>query len=112
MTILNVGSKMTNRFRHGDIVCLTGTVRHDQNFDDNFIFVSIEGHHSALMIGATDVTLIAPRIDAGERVRWTNGAEGRVLASDADQIWVKLDNGKYMIWPATEVRVVAETDPV
>jgi len=98
---------MTNRFRHGDIVCLTGTVRHDQNFDDKLIFVSIDGYHSPLMIGASEVTLIAPRIDAGERVRWPDGAEGRVLATDGDQIWVKLDDGQYDIWPALEVKVVA-----
>jgi len=99
---------MNTPFRHGDIVCVTGTVRHNQNFDDNFIFVTIDGHHSPLMIGANYVTLIAPRMDAGERVRWTNNAEGVVLATHSDQVWVKLDDGSYVVWPALEVKVVAE----
>jgi hypothetical protein len=98
---------MTHIYRTGDLVGLTGKVRHNHRHDeDSFVFVDVAGHHSALMINPENLTLIAPRIDAGERVRWTNGNEGTVLASDADKLWVKLDDGSYVIWPAKEVTVL------
>ncbi len=109
---------MTALFRTGDIVGLTGKVRHDCRPDEDSgrVFVDIDGHHSALWLKLDQVTLIAPRIDVGERVRWTNGNEGKVLASDVDKLWVKLDDGSYVIWPAKEVAVLvqkaADPDPV
>lgn len=107
---------MTALLRTGDIVGLTGKVRHNQNDDDDFVFVDVDGHHTALMLKPEKISLIAPRIDIGERVRWTNGNEGKVLASDVDKLWVKLDDGSYVIWPAKEVMVItaqaAGPDPV
>lgn len=99
---------MTALLRTGDIVGLTGKVRHDCRPDEDSgrVFVDVEGHHSALWLKLEYVTLIAPRIDVGERVRWTNGNEGKVLASDVDKLWVKLDDGSYVIWPAKEVTVI------
>jgi len=99
---------MTALLREGDIVGLTGKVRHDCRPDEDSgrVFVDIDGHHSALWLKLEQVTLIAPRIDVGERVRWTNGSEGKVLASDVDKLWVKLADGSYVIWPAKEVTVV------
>ena len=99
---------MTALLREGDLVGLTGKVRHDCRPDDDSgrVFVEVEGHHSALWLKLEHVTLIAPRIDVGERVRWENGNEGRVLASDVDKLWVKLDDGTYLIWPAKEVTIV------
>lgn len=99
---------MTALLREGDLVGLTGKVRHDCRPDDDSgrVFVEVEGHHSALWLKLEHVTLIAPRIDVGERVRWANGNEGRVLASDVDKLWVKLDDGTYLIWPAKEVTIV------
>lgn len=101
---------MTALFRTGDIVGLTGKVRHNQKSDDGFVFVDVSGHHTALMIAPDTLTLIAPRIDVGERVRWTNGNVGSVLASDVDKLWVKLDDGSYVIWPAKEV-AIADPEP-
>lgn len=109
---------MTALLREGDLVGLTGKVRHDCRPDDDSgrVFVEVEGHHSALWLKYEHVTLIAPRIDVGERVRWTNGSEGKVLARDVDKLWVKLDDGSYVIWPAKEVTVIApqaaDPDPV
>lgn len=109
---------MTALLRTGDIVGLTGKVRHDcrRDEDSGRVFVDIDGHHSALWLKLEQVTLIAPRIDIGEHVRWTNGNEGRVLASDSDKLWVKLDDGSYVIWPVKEVTVLAQKaadlDPV
>ena len=107
---------MTALFRTGDIVGLTGKVRHNQNDDDDFVFVDVDGHHAALMLKPEKVSLIAPRIDVGERVCWTNGAEGVVIASHADKLWVMQDDGTYLIWPAKEVTVLvqkaADPDPV
>lgn len=109
---------MSALLREGDLVGLTGKVRHDCRPDDDSgrVFVEVEGHHSALWLKYEHVTLIAPRIDVGERVRWTNGSEGKVLASDVGNLWVKLDDGSYVIWPAKEVAVLvtkaADPDPV
>jgi hypothetical protein len=109
---------MTALLRTGDVVGLTGKVRHDCRPDEDSgrVFVDVEGHHSALWVKLEHVTLIAPRIDVGERVRWTNGAEAKVIASDADKLWVKADDGTYLIWPAKEVTVLvqkaADPDPV
>ena len=105
---------MAYPFRKGDVVALTATVRHDYRPDDDaFVFVDVAGHHAALMLKADTMTLIAPRIDVGERVRWTNGNEATVLASDSDKLWVKADDGTYLIWPAKEVKiVVAVAGPV
>lgn len=109
---------MTALLREGDLVGLTGKVRHDCRPDEDSgrVFVDVEGHHSALWLELKHVTLIAPRIDVGERVRWTSGNEGKVLASDVDKLWVKLDDGSYVIWPAKEVSVItaqaADPDPV
>lgn len=100
---------MTYQFRKGDTVALTAKVRHDYRPDDDaFVFVDVVGHHAALMLKPDDMTLIAPRIDVGERVRWSNGNEATVLASDASMIWVKCDDGTYLVWPAKEVTIVPE----
>lgn len=107
-------------FREGDLVGLTGKVKYDfrpeADADLNRVFVDVEGYHTTVLVKPEAVSLIAPRIDVGERVLWTNGNEGRVLASDADKLWVKLDDGSYMIWPAKEVTVLvqkaADPDPV
>lgn len=98
------------KYRKGDLVGLTGKVRHNEEEGEDFIFVDVDGHHTALMIKPENLTLIAPRIDVGERVRWTNGHEGTVLASDVDKLWVKLDDGSYVIWPAKEVSVAPPVD--
>lgn len=103
--------------RKGDIVSVNGKVRHDHRpGEEDFIFVDVDGHHTVLMLKPEAITLIAPRIDVGERVRWSNGNEGRVLASDSDKLWVKLDDGSYVIWPAKEVTVLVQRavdpDPV
>lgn len=105
-------------FRTGDIVALTGKVRHDcrPSEDSGRVFVDIDGHHSALWLKLEQVTLIAPRIDVGERVGWTNGATGEVKAADGDKLWVLSDEGNYVTWPAKEVVVLAKSaadpDPV
>jgi len=99
---------MTALFRTGDIVGLTGKVRHDcrPDGDSGRVFVDIDGHHSALWLKLEQVTLIAPRIDVGERVRWTNSTTGVVKAADGDKLWVLSDAGHYVTWPAKEVAVV------
>ena len=106
----------TPLLRTGDIIGLTGKVRHNQNNDDDFVFIDIDGHHTALMLKSEKITLIAPRIDVGERVRWTNGSEGVVKAADGDKLWVLADTGQYVTWPAKEVTVLAthaaDPDPV
>lgn len=111
---------MTALLREGDIVGLTGKVKYDfhpeADADLNRVFVDVEGYHTTVLVKPEAVSLIAPRIDVGERVRWTNGNEGKVLASDVDKLWVKLDDGSYVIWPAKEVTVLAQKaadlDPV
>lgn len=99
---------MTALYRTGDIVGLTGKVRHDCRPDEDSgrVFVDIDGHHSALWLKLEQVTLIAPRIDVGERVRWTNGTTGFVKAADGDKLWVLSDAGHYVTWPSNEVTVV------
>jgi hypothetical protein len=100
------------KFRKGDTVALTATVRHDYRPDDDaFVFVDVASHHTALMLKADTMTLIAPRIDVGERVRWTNGNEATVLASDSDKLWVKADDGTYLVWPAKEVTIIPPVEP-
>lgn len=109
---------MTALLRTGDIVGLTGKVRHDCRPDEDSgrVFVDIDGHHSALWLKLDQVTLIAPRIDIGERVRWTNSTTGIVKAADGDKLWVLADTGQYVTWPAKEVTILvtqaADPDPV
>lgn len=102
---------MTALLREGDLVGLTGKVRHDCRPDDDSgrVFVEVEGHHSALWLKYEHVTLIAPRIDVGERVRWTNDTTGIVKAADGDKLWVFADTGQYVTWPAKEVAIVPPT---
>lgn len=109
---------MTPRLREGDLVGITGKVRHDCRPDDDSgrVFVEVDGHHSALWLKLDQITLIAPRIDVGERVRWTNDTTGVVKAADGDKLWVLSDAGQYVTWPAKEVTVLAQKaadpDPV
>lgn len=108
---------MSRPYRKGDVVSVIGTIRHDYRpGEDNSVFIDVDGHYGALLVSPEQVMLLAPRIDVGEHVRWTNGNEGRVLASDSDKLWVKLDDGSYVIWPVKEVTVLAQKaadlDPV
>lgn len=93
-------------FRQGDIVSVTGKIRHTYNEDEKTVFIDLDGYHSPIMLSVDRVTLIAPRIDVGERVRWTNNVVGEVKASDGDKLWVLTGVGQYVTWPAKDVTIL------
>ena len=96
---------MTHNYRKGDKVSLLATVRYDQN-GDGYVHLEIDGHHSGAVLRPELLTLVAPRIDPGERVRWTNGFTGEAIASHNGSLWVLTEDGRYVVWPATEVTIV------
>lgn len=96
---------MTHIFRKGDVVSVTGTIKYDQD-EEAGVFIDLDGYYSTIMLSPDRVTLLAPRIDVGERVRGKNFLEATVLARDVDKLWAKLDDGNYVIWTANEVTIV------
>ncbi|MCO5085109.1 MAG: hypothetical protein M9939_26465 [Mesorhizobium sp.] len=98
-------------FRKGDRVSVMGTVRHDQRGDAQ-VFLDIDGYYSPVSVGAEEVTLVYPRLDPGDRVRWTNGVVAQVIAAADGFLWVKSDKGERWTWPATEVSFVVPAPPI
>lgn len=104
---------MAHRFRKGDIVSITGKIRHDHSPGEGFVMIDLDGYYQHISVAQETVTLIAPRIDPGEIVRWTNGKQGKVLASEGEKLWVKidapddLDDRSYVTWPVKEVVITS-----
>lgn len=102
---------MTCLFRQGDTVSLSGKITYDQHDDDNSVFINLDGYHSTVMVNASLASLVSPKIDTGDRVRWRNGKFGSAIACDAGSVWVRLDDGSSVIWPVNEVDVTPKAKP-
>lgn len=105
---------MTTKFRRGDRVSLIGKVLFDGKDGEDGVFVDIDGYYATVLIKRDGLTLVAPRIDAGDFVRVRDGFTamgevGQVIGADGAWIWVRADGHKApQVWAANAVEVLAD----
>lgn len=104
---------MTRPFREGDIVAVTGTVIYDQEGAASEIAINLDGRYSSVSVKPESVSLIRPFFKPGELVVYDNGVEtagpvGIVKATNDDDVWVQLADGKMQTWPANFTRLCDE----
>lgn len=98
------------KYRKGDLVSVTGRVRHDFREDSEYVHIDIDGAiGSAAVLDPEKVHLVAPHIDPGREVE-LNGRPGVVVASSGKFLWVQVDDGKYDTWIAKAVRVKGDEE--
>lgn len=95
------------KFRRGDIVSVKGKVKFDQTSDDDTIHIEVG--YTPVYLKPEAVTLIHPTFNIGDPVRHACGATGSVKSIDADQVWIRLNDGGYATYAAADLRFVEET---
>ncbi|MER8616030.1 hypothetical protein NKG99_04115 [Mesorhizobium sp. M1409] len=62
---------------------------------------------SGAMIGASEVTMVAPHFDIGDPVIHQSGATGYIRATRALLAWVELDDMTgFATWPASDLSLI------
>lgn len=107
---------MTRLFRQGDIVSVNFVVSRDQEPQHSLVpaYPAEWDSRPLFYFKPGDLTLVAPKIEVGNRVRCRLQA-GVVLAVDGPFVWVKRDDGdyvgsRYTTWLARECEVLSTTE--
>lgn len=90
-------------FRKGDVVNVRTTVRHSSDIvGDGYVSIDIGYHGTTVSI--SQVELVVPHFDLGDRVELDRGEEfGRVRGVTADHVWVERDDGEFATYLARDL---------
>lgn len=83
-------------FRKGDQVSICGVVKHDQDGDEENIFVDIVGSYETLWMKPENVKLVQAKFECGDRVIWGDSdCQGEIVSINDGYAWIIMHAGIY-----------------
>lgn len=90
-------------FRKGDIVNVRAKVRYGGDIAGSG-YVSLDLGYNGTTVSISQVELVVPHFDLGDRVELDRGEEfGRVRGVTADHVWVERDDGEFATYLARDL---------
>lgn len=93
-------------YREGDIVSLEAEVRFNQSTEYETVYLSLG--YPSVGVPPKKISLVAPHLDEGDKVKHANGNYGTVIAIKERHVWVVDTIGSHHVWSAECVRRVIQ----
>ncbi len=97
-------------YREGDIVSLEAEVKFNQSTENETVYLALG--YPSVGVPPKKISLVAPHLDEGDKVKHENGSYGTVIAIKERHVWVVDVIGSHHVWSAECVRrVIHVVDP-